>query len=217
MFSRSNDEWLMDICGLFIQGLIIPLIPFFALPILKIFLPFLAGKYEIHTGFQFIFSFVGIDYLYYWNHRYFHSKKFWYVHRLHHSSRHLDIISTSRNNFLSSFLFIYLWFQTAAMFLFKDSSGFLLGLTLTFSLDLWRHSGHKTNNFIRSLFSWILILPEEHLLHHSIGGRNKNFGANICWWDKIHGTYSDQMIKNKDLDNRSYRNIIRELFFPGRA
>jgi sterol desaturase/sphingolipid hydroxylase (fatty acid hydroxylase superfamily) len=215
-FSRQRKEWIIDVSGLFIQGVIIPATPFFLVPLLRFILPNVSARYEIHTLFQFIISFVMIDYLYYWNHRIFHSRKLWHIHRLHHSSVHLDIISTSRNSFFSSFLFIYIWFQTMVMFLFHDYSGFILGLLFTYCLDLWRHSGLRTPTIIQPFISWFLLLPEDHLLHHSLQGRNKNFGANFSWWDKIHGTYSNRVIENKNLNPASQLNILKELFYPGR-
>jgi sterol desaturase/sphingolipid hydroxylase (fatty acid hydroxylase superfamily) len=216
-FSRSKNEWIVDLSGLFIQGVIVPLTPFFLVFLLRLIFPNLSGQFELHTLLQFIISFVIVDYIYYWNHRIFHSRKYWHIHRLHHSSIHLDIASTSRNSFIASFLFVYLWFQTVVMFLFKDHSGFMLGLLLTFCLDLWRHSGLKTPKRIRGFTSWILLLPEEHLLHHSVQGRNKNFGANLSWWDRIHGTYSNKIIENKNLNPANRHNVLRELFFPRRT
>lgn len=215
--SRTPEEWTADFMGLFIQGLVIPAVPFLLVPLLANFFPYLDQRFDVSAPIQFIIGFVGVDYLYYWNHRLFHGKNWWHIHRLHHSSRHLDVFATSRNSFVTSFLFIYIWAQVSGMLLLKEHMPFMSGLALTFALDLWRHSGLHSPNILRSLLGPFLILPEHHVLHHSVHGRNKNFGANIVWWDKIHGTYSAEFIQNKNLEKLTTRSIWKELFFPEKA
>ncbi len=217
IISRHRKEWAVDIGGLFIQGIIVPAFPFLVIPILNYFFSSKAGSIDLNPFIQFIISFIIIDYLYYWNHRYFHSKLFWYLHRLHHSSRHLDVFATSRNGVITSFLFVYVWAQIAGLYFLKDSSAFLAGLTLTFALDLWRHSGLELSNSFTRVLAHALILPEHHTLHHSYNCRNKNYGANFNWWDKLHGTFSDSRISNSDLEKTMTQNFLRELFLPTRS
>lgn len=215
--SRSREEWTVDVMGLFIQGLLIPAFPFVVVPLLYALFPAMGGKFELDSVFQFMLSFVLVDYIYYWNHRFFHKKSFWAIHRLHHSSRHLDIFATSRNSLITSFMFIYVWVQIIAMFLLKDPSAFMLGLGLTFALDLWRHSGVNHPDAVNKAMNWFLIMPGQHVVHHSVTGRTKNYGANLCWWDKIHGTYSPAIIANKNLEKLSDKNVWRELIAPWKA
>src|SRR5262245_27845024 len=119
-FSRTGEEWIADIAGLIIQGIIIPAFPFMVVPILAHFFPGLNGKVELHVVLQFLLSFVVVDYIYYWNHRFFHRRSYWPVHRLHHSARFLDVFATSRNSLITSFLFVYVWSQIFAMYFLKD-------------------------------------------------------------------------------------------------
>ena len=215
--SRSTDEWTVDIIGLLIQGVIISAFPFLVTPLLAKVFPSLNGNVDLHPAIQFILSFALVDYVYYWNHRFFHGRRLWSIHRLHHSSRHLDLFATSRNSFITSFMFVYVWAQIAGMFFLSNSTSFMLGLAVTFALDLWRHSGLTQPLFIRKVLGWALILPEQHVFHHSLTGRTKNFGANLNWWDKLHGTYSEKMIKNCDLERTTGKNIWSELFIPWRS
>ena len=212
--TRTPEEWIADLMGLFIQGIVIPAFPFLIVSLLDLSFPSISGKLEMHSLLQFILSFVVVDYIYYWNHRVFHKRSFWTIHRLHHSSRYLDIFVTSRNSLFTSFLIVYVWAQIIGMFFLKDSTPFMVGLGLTFALDLWRHSGMKHSQFIHSTFEWAIILPENHVLHHSLLGRTKNFGANFCFWDKLHGTYSNELIANKNLEKITNKNIWYELFYP---
>ena len=215
-FSRTKQEWIIDLIGLFIQGVIIPLVPVLLIPVLVYFFPYLYKKTELNPWYQMFISFVLVDYLYYWNHRYFHTKTFWHIHRLHHSSKHLDVFATSRNTFITSFVFVYLWTQTLAIFLLSDPTYFLAGFALTFALDLWRHCGVTTPKSWSKLLKLFFITPEHHVFHHSKVGRNKNFGANFNWWDKIHGTFNPEIIANESLEKLTGEKIWDELIFPRR-
>ncbi len=215
-FSRSKEEWIADFVGLFVQGVIIPLLPLLMMPIFKYFVPHFYQSVQINPLIQFTLSFFVVDYLYYWNHRFFHSKTFWHIHRLHHSSRHLDVFATSRNSLVTSFVFVYVWAQGIGLYLIKDPNYFLAGFGCTFALDLWRHGGVATPNFLKHLLSPILILPEHHVFHHAVLGRTKNYGANLNWWDKIHGTFSAEMILNENLEKLPHSNIWSEIFSPRR-
>lgn len=212
--SRTHTEWILDLTGLFIQGILIPAFPFMIIPLLNYFFPALQGKFELSSVTQFGISFILVDYFYYWNHRLLHKKQAWVLHKLHHSSSHLDIFATSRNSFITSFLILYVWVQIVAMFFLNDSNAFMLGLALTFGLDLWRHSGlylpHQINQYLR----YLLILPSQHVLHHSLQGRNKNFGANFSLWDYFHGTFSYLEVSNKNLEKVSQNTVINQVFMP---
>jgi sterol desaturase/sphingolipid hydroxylase (fatty acid hydroxylase superfamily) len=216
-FARSKGEWTADIVSLFIQGTVIPAFPFIMVPLLYLLFPSMGGKFELNSFIQFILSFVVIDYLYYWNHRFFHRRNFWTMHRLHHSSKHLDVFATSRNSLITSFMFVYVWVQILAMFLLKDSNAFMIGLGLTYALDLWRHCGLRQPPLVEGLVGQAFIMPTQHIVHHSLSGRNKNFGANFCWWDKLHGTFSNEIIPNKNLERISDKNIWIELIIPWKA
>lgn len=215
--SRSKEEWFADSAGLFIQGVIIPAFPFLVVPLLAYFFPSASGSLDLAPALQFFLSFVVVDYLYYWNHRAFHKRSYWSIHRLHHSSRHLDIFATSRNSLITSFLFVYVWSQILALYFLKDSTAFMLGLGITFALDLWRHSGIQHADWVQTFFGWFLIMPEQHVLHHSLSGRTKNYGANICWWDKLHNTFSSTIVPNRNLERLSGKNIWNELLTPWRS
>ena len=129
-FSRTKQEWTIDLMGLFIQGVVIPIFPLLLIPFLEYFFPHYNKRIEINPWNQVLLSFVLIDYLYYWNHRLFHTKRYWHIHRLHHSSKHLDVFATSRNSVITSFVFVYLRTKTLALYLLSDSTYFLFGFVI---------------------------------------------------------------------------------------
>jgi sterol desaturase/sphingolipid hydroxylase (fatty acid hydroxylase superfamily) len=103
----------------------------------------------------------------------------------------MDVLGTSRNSLWTSFLIIYLWIHTLFLYLLNDSTGYLIGVSLTAALDLWRHSQLAISPqswLFRFLSPW-LILPQDHAWHHASDSSGRNYGANLKIWDKLHGTY----------------------------
>jgi len=187
---KPAREWLLDLAGLAVQGWIIPFLQI-ALVVagLRWMAPGAEGVFQITGWFGFCLAFVAVDYLYYWNHRLLHGRALWPIHRVHHTVSAMDVLGTARNTLWTSFAIVYLWAHGAMLFLLggAGASGYLAGVTLTVALDLWRHSavGPRAG----SALSWLLITPADHAWHHSSGAEEGNYGANLSWWDRLHGTY----------------------------
>jgi sterol desaturase/sphingolipid hydroxylase (fatty acid hydroxylase superfamily) len=148
------------------------------------------GRLAAPPAVGFAASFVAVDYAYYWNHRLLHGATLWRWHAVHHTAAALDVLVTSRNTVWSHFLILYVWVNALGIYLLADPAPFLLGAALTAALDLWRHSeaGPPPGRLARGL-AGVLITPAEHAWHHSAARPGCNFGANLSWWDRLHGTY----------------------------
>jgi sterol desaturase/sphingolipid hydroxylase (fatty acid hydroxylase superfamily) len=178
VFARSRGEWLIDGSGLLAQGAIATLFAAIA--------P--RGRIELPFAVQVALSVVVVDYAFYWNHRLLHGA-LWRWHAVHHTARRLDVLATSRNTLWAPLLLVYVWTTAAAVVLLRDPRGWLAGLSLTAALDLWRHSPLTLPAAARRALSLVLITPQEHAWHHSTARCDVNFGANLSWWDRLHGTY----------------------------
>ena len=179
-FARDRGAWLVDGSGLIVQGAI-------AVALVGL-VPYRRGVIDAPFWLTFLVSFVAIDYAYYWNHRLLHGA-LWRWHAVHHTASRLDVIVTSRNTLWTPVLIVYVWAAMAAFFLLRDPSGFLLGLSLTAALDLWRHSPLVPPPPVRRVLSWLFVTPHEHAWHHSRSRTGVNLGANFTIWDRLHGTY----------------------------
>ena len=135
----------------------------------------------------FVVNFVVIDYAYYWNHRLLHGSALWRWHAVHHTATEMDVLVTSRNTVWSHFLILYVWVNALAVFLLADPTAFVLAAAATAALDLWRHSEAGPGRLGR-LLGGVVITPAEHAWHHSATRAGCNFGANLAWWDRLHGT-----------------------------
>lgn len=193
LLTKKSSHWYLDGLNLIMQGLVIPFINTSLLYFLFCrWFPNLRGSVGLWPIWAFLINFVAVDYLYYWNHRLLHSNSFWRWHAVHHTAERMDVFVTSRNTVWSHFLILYVWVNGIVIFLLKDPTFFILSATATAILDLWRHS--ETYPKKGSLSHWVLsqclMTPHEHAWHHSQEQLGRNFGANLSWWDRLHGTYS---------------------------
>ncbi|MCC5644384.1 sterol desaturase family protein [Nostoc sp. CHAB 5824] len=214
---KSREDWLLDGIGLTIQGILIPLLQ--ATLVYRLYqhlLPNQQGYLKISLIPAFIISFVVIDYLYYWNHRLLHTKLLWNVHQVHHTVTQMDVLGTSRNTLWTSLLIVYLWVHTLFLYLLANPTGYLLGVSLTSALDLWRHSRLiiSANSWLYQFLSSWLILPQDHAWHHCREIHNYNYGANLKIWDKLHGTYYESKQLPSMIGIPSSLNLFQKLFFP---
>ena len=179
-------------------------------------LPSVKTSLNLHPIIAFCISFVFVDYLYYWNHRLFHTRWLWCVHQVHHTVTQMDVLGTSRNTLWTSFLIIYLWVHALFIYLLQDSRWYVLGVSLTCALDLWRHSifAPKPTSLVYHWLSPLLILPQDHAWHHASSSNCSNYGPNFQLWDKLHGTYYQCEQAPDSLGVETKLSLNQKLFLP---
>ncbi|MBL1178143.1 MAG: sterol desaturase family protein [Pantanalinema sp. GBBB05] len=189
--TKSRQDWILDLTGLWVQGILVPFLQVsLMLPLWQFLLPAQQHCWQLPLLPTLLLSFVIVDYAYYWNHRWLH-RALWSVHQVHHTVTQMDVLGTSRNTLWTSLLIVYLWIHPLCLYLLAHPIGYLLGVSLTAALDLWRHSQWTIapNTWLyRCLAGW-LILPQDHAWHHSPDVAECNYGANLKLWDRLHGTY----------------------------
>lgn len=215
--ARTRADLILDIVGLCFQGIIIPLLQLTCIyQLYRYFLPSLQASLYLPSIVAFLLSFVCVDYLYYWNHSCFHTHWLWSVHQVHHTVTDMDVLGTSRNTLWTSFLIIYLWIHALFIYLLSDPTWYIMGVSLTSALDLWRHSSltPASNSFIYRWLSPWLILPQDHAWHHASDSIGGNYGANLKLWDKIHGTYYESDKAPDTLGIKINFTLTQKLLFP---
>ncbi|MGB3494387.1 MAG: sterol desaturase family protein [Elainellaceae cyanobacterium] len=241
--SKPLIDWILDGAGLFVQGVLIPILQITVMYHLwALLLPHAQASLNFGVLPAFLLSFVGVDYLYYWNHRWLHSSRAWPIHKIHHTVTQMDVLGTSRNTLWSSFFIVYLWVHALMIYLLSDPTGYILGVSLTSALDLWRHSRFSpvpSSIFYRILAPW-LMLPQDHAHHHQRADDQRiddqivddkfgaglprhsphcspqpcNFGANLKLWDRLHHTYKPSTRYPRQLGTTTNLSLVRQLLFP---
>ncbi|MEQ1877243.1 MAG: sterol desaturase family protein, partial [Bdellovibrionia bacterium] len=215
---RTRRDWFLDLGGLLVQGMLVPLLQIFVLiKVLAFFAPQAQGSWNLSPAVAFLLNFVLVDYVYYLNHRVLHTKPFWPAHAVHHSIEKLDPVATSRNSLWTPVLIVYLWVNGLGLYFLNDPFWFLMGAAVTAALDLWRHSfefANLSDSRLTRFLSRFLILPVDHAWHHSRSHADFNFGANLNFWDRIHGTFSRRRDRPQLLGIETGLEFKREAFDP---
>ena len=136
---------------------------------------------------QIIEIYLMFDFIGYWTHRFFHRRRWWPFHAVHHSSEDLDWLSGVRihpvNELLSKFC------QVTPFLLL----GFNPFVTLSTAPFFTFHA-----IFVHAAVDWnlgplrgIIVSPVFHRWHHSKdrAAWDKNFGGLFAFWDRLFGTY----------------------------
>lgn len=218
-FKRRFEDNIVDALSLGIQGLLIPFLQFLLIYFAFDYLfPSLKNSILLPQWVGFLINFIFIDFLYYVVHRSMHSDLLWGLHLLHHSAEEMDIVVSSRNTVWTSFFFPYLWLNSFFIYALSNKSGYIIAVSMTAMLDLWRHSRMTINpqSKLYEVISLILLTPMHHAWHHSRKLSRVNFGANLCFWDRLFGTYKHAHEFPKEMGFRLKSGLGTKLFLPFR-
>lgn len=135
---------------------------------------------------------LGVDFCYYWVHRFAHEVAFlWAAHQVHHSSEYYNL-STALRQPLTQTLTSWIFYLPLALAV--PPSIFAVHIQLNLLYQFWIHT-----EVIRDLgpLEWIFNTPKHHRVHH---GRNlycidKNYGGILIVWDRLFGTFAEESEK----------------------
>jgi sterol desaturase/sphingolipid hydroxylase (fatty acid hydroxylase superfamily) len=195
-FSYHRSDWLLNLTGFFMQGLIVPWCSYLlATELFPLLWPSGKGILALNWWSAFLLNFIVVDFIYYWQHFLFHHNPWlWQWHRCHHASPRVDIWATARNSIFINFFFVYMLLNPLLGYLCQSPAGFFAGVTLTACLDLLRHCRIDMTKIplLRRLTPWlglIFVIPSQHHRHHAALATPANFGANLIIWDKLFHTF----------------------------
>ena len=138
-----------------------------------------------------IITFVMIDFVYYWYHRFSHRVRFmWAVHMNHHSSEEMNFTVSLRQA----------WFgpiTKVPFFIVMPLIGFdpIITAVAGVASTLWGVIGHTQWIKRLGVLEYILVTPSSHRVHH---GSNecyidKNYGNLLIVWDRLFGTFAEEI------------------------
>jgi sterol desaturase/sphingolipid hydroxylase (fatty acid hydroxylase superfamily) len=134
--------------------------------------------------------FIGAStFFHYWSHRLFHTKRFWFVHRVHHSAEFMSPLVATRDNPIQLALDGII--VNVVPFMILDPAPKVIAVAAAFTAS-YQFLVHGDLQWSWGWFGrWILMSPINHRVHHAapIELRDRNFGILILW-DRIFGTYT---------------------------
>jgi sterol desaturase/sphingolipid hydroxylase (fatty acid hydroxylase superfamily) len=131
--------------------------------------------------------FIISDFMLYWTHRWFHSKKMWRFHAIHHSTLHVDWLSTYRFHPINTWLSFTL--VDASMLLVGFSP---LAIASMASVNMiYSALVHANLNWTFGPFKYVFVSPVFHRWHHTSQqeGMDKNFAPTFPLIDVMFGTF----------------------------
>ena len=131
--------------------------------------------------------FILSDIMLYWLHRWFHSKRMWRWHAIHHSSKQIDWLSTHRFHFVNTWLSFTLVDVTMLVLGFSPEATACMA---TFN-TLYSAMVHANLSWTFGPFKYIFASPVFHRWHHTTQkeGLDKNFAPTFPLLDVMFGTF----------------------------
>lgn len=137
-----------------------------------------------------IILFLGVDFFYYWFHRYSHViNLFWGGHVVHHQSEEYNLSVALRQGWFQKF-FSFGFYLPLALIGF-DPVQFLLVSSLVTLYQFWIHT--KNINKM-GVLEYVLNTPSHHRVHHGVNPKyiDKNHAGTLIIWDKMFGTFQEE-------------------------
>jgi sterol desaturase/sphingolipid hydroxylase (fatty acid hydroxylase superfamily) len=126
----------------------------------------------------------------------------WEIHKVHHSSRHLDWLATYRSHLLEQVLRrVVAPLGLILVGVPLEAIGVAAAVFLA-----WAMLNHANLAFGPRWLEWVFITPRLHRIHHGTRSSDRNFGTVFSVWDRVFGR----------LDTRDVPADI-ELGVPGEA
>lgn len=140
-----------------------------------------------------IYAIVVVDYIFYVTHKWFHEIPIlWIAHAPHHSSRNFNFMTYFRVGLFEPVFNVLPLFPL--IFLGISPDLVLLSMGLIGSYQSWVHTELVGK---LGVLEKILVTPSQHRVHHGCNSKymDKNYGGVLCIWDRLHGTYEEEIEK----------------------
>lgn len=123
----------------------------------------------------------------YWAHRFFHTRKMWKWHAIHHSPKHVDWLTSYRFHPVNAWLSFTLVNIIMLMMGFSPYSITVMGF---FNL-CYSYMVHANLNWTFGPFRYVFASPVFHRWHHTTQkeGLDKNFAPTFPFLDLMFGTF----------------------------
>lgn len=136
----------------------------------------------------------------------------WRFHSFHHSPEHMSYEVHYRQSLGSVlFQFIFFIFFIALLNLGIGFVGFYIGI-----INLYQILLHSKNLRWPKWLGYILILPQNHRLHHTKQLQNYNFGGMLSIWDRLLLRHKEGEPENETygIPNSAEKIEMRDFFLP---
>ncbi|MGC5258075.1 sterol desaturase family protein [Gordonia sp. DT218] len=134
-----------------------------------------------------LIAFVGLDFLFYWEHRIAHRVRLvWATHQAHHSSEYFNFTTALRQKWNNS-AGIIMWLPLP--FLGVPPALVLAVYSLNLVYQFWIHTEHIGRLWAPAEF--VFNTPSHHRVHHGSNADylDRNYGGTFIIWDRMFRTF----------------------------
>lgn len=135
-----------------------------------------------------VLCFVGVDFFYYWFHRYAHEISFmWGGHIVHHQSEEYNLSVALRQGAFQG-LTSWVFYLPLALVGFDPVVFLVVGQFQTL-YQFWIHT--RLIGKMWAPVEWLFNTPSHHRVHHGVNPKyiDKNHGGTLIIWDRMFGTF----------------------------
>jgi len=147
-------------------------------------------NWSTDTALTWIVGFIGVDFFYYWYHRFSHRVNFaWATHVVHHQSEDYNFAVALRQPWFTQF---YSWIFYLPLALLGIPA---MVYVISFSFNLlYQFLLHTRLVSTLGPCEWLMNTPSHHRVHHGVEEKylDKNYGGVLIVWDRIFGTFEPE-------------------------
>jgi len=143
-----------------------------------------------------VLVFFADDFTFYWHHRLSHEVRIlWSAHVNHHSSQKYTLATALRQSWGELF-YKYIWWAWMPLAGFPPLMIFMM-ISVSLIYQFWIHT--ELINRFPKWFEFFFNTPSHHRVHHASNIRylDRNHAGILIIWDKIFGTFSEELDSEK--------------------
>ncbi|MDY8134314.1 sterol desaturase family protein [Aquimarina sp. 2201CG5-10] len=144
--------------------------------------------------YTFLITFLLVEMVYYWYHRWSHEIPFlWSIHHTHHSSMWFNLTAAGRLNWVGKFTSVFFYIPLVILGFSPIFISLCLAISLLYQFLLHTEAIGKLGFLEGKFFN----TPSAHRVHHGSNEKylDKNYGGMLIFWDRIFGTYVQETEK----------------------
>jgi sterol desaturase/sphingolipid hydroxylase (fatty acid hydroxylase superfamily) len=133
---------------------------------------------------------VGIDFVYYWDHRAGHEiRLLWASHVVHHSSQRYNLSTALRQTWTGEYTFLF-FIPVVAVGVPVEIA--LASWSFNLLYQFWIHT--EAIDRMWGWFEWLFNTPSHHRVHHGTQSQylDRNYGGILIVWDRLFRTFEPE-------------------------
>jgi len=159
-----------------------------------------------HGWVAWVVALVGIDFMYYWDHRAGHEVRLlWAAHVVHHSSQKYNLSTALRQTWTGEYTFLF-FIPVVAVGVPVEIA--LASWSINLLYQFWIHT--EAIDKLWAPFEWLMNTPSHHRVHHGSQSQylDRNYAGVLIVWDRLFRTFEPEgepvrygLTKNIDTHN----------------